>query len=235
MPDWFYAPVSLEGPSVELSGDEARHMTRVLRMKVGDRAVLFDGRGTEAIAEIEALGRYSIRLRIVATRTIPEPQPPVILATAVPKGDRFRWLVEKATELGVSQLIPVETARSVVEPGAGKLDKMRHTVLAACKQSRRSRGMELAPMVSFAECCRRIADSFALIAHPTGESLRAISLDANPGRPVVLMVGPEGGFTDEELTAAVSAGARPVSLGSGILRIETAAVAMAAYALLARS
>lgn len=235
MPDWFYAPVSLDGPSVELSGDEAHHMARVLRMKPGEGAVLFDGRGTEAVAEIETVGPHSVGLRIVETRTSPEPQPPVILATAVPKGDRFRWLVEKATELGVSELIPIETARSVVEPGTGKLDKMRQTVLAACKQSRRSRAMDLARMASFAECCGRLSDSFALVAHPTGESLRAISLEANPGRPIVLMVGPEGGFTDEELTAAVSAGARPVSLGSGILRIETAAVAMAAYALLARS
>lgn len=210
-------------------------MTRVLRMKPGDRAVLFDGQGTEADAAIESVGRHSVGLRILATRTSPEPQPPVVLATAVPKGDRFRWLVEKATELGVSQLVPIETARSVVEPGAGKLDKMRQTILAACKQCHRSRAMELAPTISFAECCRRIGDSLALIAHPTGEPVRAIPLDANPGRPMLLIVGPEGGFTDEELAAAVAAGAGSASLGSGILRIETAAVALAAYALLARS
>lgn len=234
MPDWFYAPVALHAPAVELTGDEARHMARVLRMKRGDRVVLFDGRGAEAAAEIEAVARENVRLRVLETRSSPEPQPPVILATAVPKGDRFRWLVEKATELGVSQLIPIETARSIVEPGAGKLDKLRQTVLAACKQSHRSRAMDLAPMISFAECCARISDSLAVIAHPTANPAAAIPFEEKPVRPILLIVGPEGGFTDDELDAALRAGARPASLGRGILRIETAAVALAAYALLVR-
>ena len=233
MPDWFYAPVPLQGPGVELTGDEAHHMARVLRMKPGERAVLFDGRGTEATAEIETVGRDRVALRILETRSSPEPQSPVILATAVPKGDRFRWLVEKATELGVSQLVPIETARSLVEPGAGKLDKLRQTVLAACKQSRRSRAMELVPMTSFAECCRRLDGSVALIAHPTGEPVGMVPLDRGPTRAILLMIGPEGGFTDEEFAAATASGARPASLGIGILRVETAALAIAAYVLLA--
>ena len=228
MSEWFYVPGSLEAPSVELSGAEAHHIGRVLRKQAGDQVTLFDGCGTEAVAEITDVRKTSIALRVLDRRRSPEPQPEVHLATAVPKGDRFRWLVEKATELGVARLVPIETSHSVVEPGAGKLDKMRQTVIAACKQSHRARLMAIEPVTTFDHLLPQIHTYSALVAHPGGKPIGTIQEVSDATRPRLLLVGPEGGFTDDEVACASAAGAQPVSLGPQVLRIETAAIALAA-------
>lgn len=233
-PDRFYCEDSLENPSVELTGPEAHHLAHVLRMKAGEQVILFDGRGSEAVAEIGAVSRRSVELRIVERRHSPdEPGPTVILGTAVGKGDRFRWLVEKATELGVERLVPLTTARSVVDPRESKLEKMRQTVIAACKQSGRNRLMEIAPVTAWNDFVSGAFPGAAcLVAEPAGEPAAALVPLLDTGSPIVIAVGPEGGLTDAELAAAVENGARLVSLGPRILRVETAAVALAAFCLL---
>lgn len=233
MADRFYAPVPLDQPVVELTGPEAHHLANVLRAKPGDEAILFDGEGTETVAEIVAVSKRSVELRPKALRPgAGESWRPIVLGTAVPKGERFRWLVEKATELGVTRLVPLETARSVVEPGFGKLEKMRQVVIAASKQAGRSRLMEIAPLVRWETFVgEELARGVGIVAHPSGEGLT----DGRPGEKsgdtaIVLAVGPEGGFTDSEVDSARAAGALLVSLGPRILRVETAAIALAAWA-----
>ncbi len=136
-------------------------------------------------------------------------------------------MIEKATELGVRRFVPLITSRSVVIPGEGKLDKMRRTIVEASKQCRRTRLMELAAPIEWPEfAARELATASAWVAHPSGPPLEIMS-QPSPG-PIVVAIGPEGGFTDPELELAVKHGANLVSLGPRVLRIETAALALAA-------
>jgi len=236
MPDRFYAPQSLDGPSVEISGTEAHHLRHVLRLDVGNKVILFDGRGTEATAEIAKLSRNDVQLRVLETRHTPEDSASQFsLAAAVPKGDRFRWLIEKATELGVSRFIPLETERSIVHPGTGKFKRMEQTVIAACKQSGRSRLMAVDNIKSWQPFVdQEFAHRTVLVAHPTGNPLSKNVLTTSGDAETLLVVGPEGGFTGQEIQIALDSGANLVRLGPHILRIETAAIALAAYAQLNR-
>ena len=225
----FYTPEPLTESTVALVGSEAHHVMHVARKRVGERIFVFDGRGTEAIAEIGDFGRGRVQLVVTEVRTTEDDTLPLVLATAVPKGERFRWLVEKATELGVSRLIPLRTARSVVVPGTGKLQKMRQTVIAACKQCGRTRLMPIDPPASWSELlARRIDGHTLLLADPEGCAIGTAWRSGEQTLPLLGIVGPEGGLTSEEYEQAVAAGAQPVHLGSNVLRIETAAVALAA-------
>jgi 16S rRNA (uracil1498-N3)-methyltransferase len=227
----FYLPTNLGQPEVEASGSEAHHMLNVLRLKPGADVVLFDGCGVEAAARIVECGRSKVRLSIQGLpKCIDQSVPQVLVASAVPKGDRFRWLVEKTTELGVTRLIPLRTSRSVVVPGAGKLEKLRQTVVAACKQSGRNDLMTISSITAWVDfVSAEIRGKNVLIAHPGGCPFSAALAEdaANTDNAVVVAIGPEGGFDDDEIHGALQAGATLVSLGPRILRIETAAIAMA--------
>ncbi len=225
----YYAPHLSDAELCEVEGSEFHHLTRVMRAGPGDQVILFDGAGNAAEAQIVELTKSRAALRILKRGFEPEVSPIVMLATAVPKADRFRWLVEKATELGVSRLIPLQTARSVVEPGSTKLDKMRATVIEACKQSGRNRLMTIDPLTDWDSFLSNLAPSGRLlVADPGGAACER----KQSAGPLVLVVGPEGGLTDAEVIQAVQAGGRCISLGPRILRTETAAVALAALCLL---
>lgn len=225
----FYLPQAFDVPRLVLEGAEAHHLLHVLRLGVGQDVILFDGRGIEALARIESVSQSTAELQIQELRTAATETPvPIILGTAVPKGDRFGWLVEKATELGVARLVPLNTQRSIVEPGAGKLEKMRQTVVAASKQSGRSRLMEIGAPTSWREFVEReFSEGDAFIAHPSGELLDQKFVA--PARPIVVAIGPEGGFTEAEVAFACEHGGKLVCLGPRVLRIETAALVMAAF------
>ncbi len=228
----FYLPAPLDVQTVQLSGPEAHHLIHVLRMKAGQTVRLFDGQGIEATADVVRLTRNSAELRIVRTHShSPETPFPVILAAAVPKGDRFRWLVEKATELGIARLIPLRTKHSVVDPGSGKLEKMRQTVIAACKQSGRSRLMQIDTVTTWDDLvAREFPGRNVFVAQASGTPISEVCSPAKrPGGPVLVCVGSEGGLASDEIQQAVDAGAKCVNLGPRTLRIETAAVAFSSF------
>ncbi|MEM1062029.1 MAG: RsmE family RNA methyltransferase [Planctomycetota bacterium] len=215
-----------EGREAVLPPDEARHAATVLRAKAGDAVELFDGAGRRVAAELAEVGKRRVVVRAVGEPTeTPAPDRPFTLAVAAPKGDRFRWLVEKATELGVDRLRLVTTERSVVEPGGGKLDKAAAAVIAACKQCGRDRLMPIEAALPFGRYVVDEASDHRVIAVPTADEPLSAA-----GGPTACLIGPEGGFTDAEVDTAVAAGWEPVSLGRHVLRVETAAVAAAAVA-----
>ena len=152
------------------------------------------------------------------------------LATAVPKGERFDWLVEKATELGVARLVPVLAERSVVDPRAAKLDRLRRAIVESSKQCRRNRLMDL----DAADAWASLVGSGSTARPPDRPSWRAgdrrpgLRLD---GQAVILAIGPEGGFTSSEVDHAIGEGWRVVGLGATLLRVETAALAASAILL----
>ena len=224
----FYLSVAFDQPTVTLAGTEAHHLLNVLRLKVGGQVELFDGNGRAATAEIVGITKKSAELTIGESHlSQPVAKATVTLATAVPKGDRFRWLVEKATELGVHRLIPLETNRSVVDPGGGKLKKMQQTVVAACKQCGRNRLMEIAePATWDTLAATEFRDHRVFVADPSGQPAGEVLDSATGDRSCLVCIGPEGGFTESEIDDATTAGARLVNLGPHMLRIETAAIAL---------
>lgn len=239
MTDRYFAHTPISGGKATLVGPEAHHLIHVMRAKPGDRVVLFDGSGAEFTAQVERLRRAEAELAIVARHEVDRDLPvELTLGVALPKGDRQRWLVEKAVELGVKRLVPLETERSVARPGEGALGRLRRTVIEASKQCGRNRLMEIAPpqpWPDFVECTQ--AARLRVLAHPRTRSAEMerfmsqkswASLGLCPR--VVLAVGPEGGFTEDEITLAASAGWQLVDLGPRTLRTETAAILLASLA-----
>ncbi len=149
---------------------------------------------------------------------------PLTLASAVPKADRFDWLVEKATELGASRLIPLICDRSVVEPGVSKISRLERTIIEASKQCGRARLMVIDPPTRWPAVVDSFPDSSRYLADPQGVPVYRLPAFAS-GQPVILAVGPEGGFTPSERTLAERAGWLPISLGVYTLRVESAALA----------
>lgn len=214
------------GPAA-LADAEAHHLLHVLRAQVGDTVNLFNGDGEEAVAEIVRVRKRSADLNIVQSRTAPDEQQTLTLAVAIPKGDRAKWLVEKLTELGVSRLVPLRTERSIVEPRESKLDKLEQTVIAACKQSGRSRLLQLSPLTDLSTLLKSLSlrGDMAYMAHPSASANLRDGINSQPAaQSTLVLIGPEGGFTELEVAAAESAGIRPVSFGPLVLRVETAAL-----------
>jgi len=210
-----------------LAGDEARHLARVMRCAVGDEVVVFDGRGSSWRARVATIGRDEVGLELgAAAIASATPRVPLTLAVALPKGERQKWLVEKLTELGVARLVPLITTRGVAEATPAAVERLARGVIEACKQCGRDTLMEFAPPRSVAEIARDPGDGAMLVvADRDGLPLEPAAAD---GRPIIAVVGPEGGLTAEELAAIEAAGGRRVSLGPHVLRVETAAIALAA-------
>ncbi len=214
-----------QAASIELSGPEAHHLLHVMRAKVGAEVILFDGSGDQFAARVERLGRSSATLAVLERQSVDRELPfALTLGVALPKGDRQRWLVEKAVELGVTRLVPLITEHSAGHAAADPPQRIRRGVIEAAKQCGRNRLLEIAPAQRLAEFLAAGGAS-RLLAHPGGSPLRAAlaAQDAmNAGAEVRLAVGPEGGFSPGEVESARTAGWMVVDLGPRILRIETA-------------
>jgi 16S rRNA (uracil1498-N3)-methyltransferase len=230
MADRFYTPQPLGAGSFVLDGPEAHHLAVVRRFVPGDRVTLFNGDGKDYPALILSADKRAVLLDVHSGVTVEREVPIRIeIAAALPKGDRGDFLVEKLTELGVSKFIPLVTNRTVVQPKDGRRERFQRAVIEASKQCGRSVLMEVGLPAEWKEYVRASwlpAERWLL--HTTGPN--PFPSPANEGEPssVVFAVGPEGGFTDEEVDAAAAAGWRIVSLGPRVLRVETAAVAAAA-------
>jgi len=223
---FFLATPPVDGRA-ELVGDEARHLARVLRAAIGDAVAVFDGRGSAWPARVTSIGRDRVGLDVGPPLAAAASPLPLTLAVALPKGDRQKWLVEKLTELGCARLVPLVTTRGVAEATPAAIERLGRAAIEACKQCGRTTLLEIAPPATLAAVlAARDPGALALVADPAGEALGPLL--AGHAGAVLALVGPEGGFTAEELTAAEAAGCRRVSLAPHILRVETAAIAVAA-------
>lgn len=218
---------------------EAHHLLHVMRAKVGEQVTLFDGSGHEFAARIEKPRRGEVELAVLSREAVDRELPfDFMLAVALPKGDRQRWLVEKLTELGASRLVPLETERGVAQPTDKALERLRRTVIEACKQCGRNRLLEIVEPVSLEQAIST-AEASCWLAHPAlhnhaARPLRELLNDQQPNVAVRAIVGPEGGFSETEVQRAVELRATLMDLGPRVLRIETAAVAIAAAVTLGR-
>lgn len=235
MADRYFSEIPVTADTVLLEQAEAHHLLHVMRAKVGQQVVIFDGSGCEFAARINKLSRSSVELAVLSREAVDrELKIPVTLGVALPKGDRQKWLVEKLTELGVHRLVPLETTRGVAQPVSSALERLTRNVIEASKQCGRNLLLHLdSPQsaASFFSAGATGQNVLRWIAHPDGSRIGGeMELARGHGglQNISLAVGPEGGFTDEEVSLAISAGWKCVSLGNRILRIETAAVALAA-------
>jgi len=224
----FFLPSDSWGEIAWLLGDEAKHLSQVLRIRSGETVSVFDGRGRRAEARVAEVSRERVKLELGAVSSVQAPDPEVVLALAIPKGKKMDLVVQKAVELGAFAIQPLVTRNTVVQPGEGKADKWQRVALEACKQS----GLDHLPQVhepldfqtwvgslapSGPDELRLIA-SLAEGARPMREVVRS---GGKPGR-VVILVGPEGDFTPAETQSALDASFAPVTLGATVLRAETA-------------
>lgn len=211
----------------------------MVRIRTGEEIILFDGSGDIATARLSGAKKREALLSVLNRERIDnEPSRALTIACALPRSSRMDFLIEKATELGVKQLVPLVCNRSVVDPThrqENHLRKWNRTVVEAAKQSGRTRLTEVSPAIPFKNLQFDLLPGAArMIASPEpgAVSMEAFKSKLLPDQPVMALIGPEGGFTEEEVAEAIQSGCTPVSLGPRILRVETAVVAVAAYLLL---
>ncbi len=226
------------GDTVTVEGDEAHHAVVVRRLRVGESLQLSDGVGRVATGDVSATSKreFSVLLREIVD--VPEPSPRFTVAQALPKGDRGELAVEVLTEIGVSRIVPWAAFRSVAiwkgERAAKSHAKWQATAREAAKQARRAWHPEVDPLATTDDVAALIAGvDVAVVLHEEAtEPLAALALPQDGD--ILVVVGPEGGVTDDEVARFVAAGAVAVGLGSEVLRTSTAGVA-AVSALLART
>ncbi|MET9427577.1 MULTISPECIES: 16S rRNA (uracil(1498)-N(3))-methyltransferase [unclassified Streptomyces] len=224
------------GGTVTLDGPEGRHAVSVRRLRVGEEIVLTDGAGTGVYGTVAAVeGKDRLDVAVSEVRAEPEPSPRITVVQALPKGDRGELAVETMTETGVDAIVPWAASRCITqwkgERGAKSLAKWRATAREAGKQSRRLRFPEVAEAASTKQVAQLLAAAaFAAVLHEEGaEPLATAELPATG--EIVLVVGPEGGVSPDELAAFAEAGARPYRLGRSVLRTSTAGTAATALLL----
>lgn len=238
MSERFFAPrgdFDPERKTVRISGPEANHLCNVMRKRAGDEIVVFDGEGEDYRAIIVSAKKNLMELEIrEIVPGLPDLRTEITIAASLPKGDRQKWMLEKLTELGCERLIPLETVRGVAKAEPAVVSRLERQVIEAMKQCGRSRLMKIENAMSLAAVDswsdNREHPPLKLTAHPgAGLSLKETLFETRAER-ILLMVGPEGGFSLEELDFLDSHGYSRVALGNNILRIETAAITACAIA-----
>jgi 16S rRNA (uracil1498-N3)-methyltransferase len=222
---------SLDGPKITLEGTEAHHLA-VLRLNAGDKVELFDGLGGLAAAVISGIRKNIVTLEIDEVRRSEMPKSRrIIIAMSVPKGDRFDWLIEKCTELGVERISPVIFERTVRQPGNPKaLDRWMNLAISAGKQCKRLFLPQIDPPENIQDCIEAIkkdSPNCRIIAGGMSSDCPSLAGQAFGQNDVAALIGPEGGFTENEEAFLKSRGVQFVRLSDTILRTETAAIAFA--------
>lgn len=227
----FFYPGQLNANTViSLESDTAKHIWQVLRMDEGDKILLTDGQGTIATGEIQYAERHKCSVSIKDTKSEKRPGKSLHLGVAFTKNNaRNEWLLEKATELGVASIIPIASAR--FQKVHIRVDRWEKILQSAILQSQQSYLPDLQPMSSIAQVLERYRHvQQKYIAHCISESPRKRLTDVLKGsQDAIILIGPEGDFTTDEVNLCSKAGYTPVSFGSSRLRTETAGIAVAAY------
>jgi 16S rRNA (uracil1498-N3)-methyltransferase len=233
MSTFFVDPAAITPPTIHITGDLLHHLRDSLRLRPGDSLALNDGCGTRYRVEVTHVTAQVIVSRIIDRLTEPAPKTsPIVLGQSLIKGDKMDWVIQKATELGVAGVALIHSTHSVIKPNPERLDHQRsrweRIARDAAQQSERLTIPPIADPVDLAEICRQYASAplkGMLVERSNGPSLSAIPLPSDRQRPIVLLIGPEGGWAPEEQRLAQEQGFLPLALGPRILRAETAAIA----------
>lgn len=217
------------GQAVSLPEEVANHLVRVMRLREGDGCVLFNGDGHDYSATLVESGKREARVQVTAAQPVDNESPlPVTLLQGIARGEKMDLILQKATELGVQAIVPVNAERTEVKLDAARAEKRlahwRSVVVSACGQSGRARVPSVAPPQSVQEAARAMPGAaLKLTLDPQGEH-RLSTLESAPGG-VVIAIGPEGGWSPRDRQALAAAGFQGLQLGPRILRTETAGLA----------
>lgn len=237
MPRFFIDRLPEDG-MLALEGENAHHAARVLRLRPGEAVTLCDGRGTDYDCVVSSVGRDAVICRVQDSHpAVTEPKQRLTLFMALPKGDKMEWIVQKAVELGASEIVPYLSQNCVSRPDRTdkKVERWQKIATEAAKQCGRGVLPRVGSVIAVEQAIVRAAQSetaLFLYENETQTGLRDALADGL-GKDVSLLVGPEGGFAPEEAAAAKNAGLKSVSLGTRILRCETAPIAALAAILYA--
>lgn len=224
---FYVAPEHVKNSMFFLVDDEAKHAIRVLRKQVGDVLEAVDGCGFLYTGCITHIDKNRVDVSIEEMReNVGEPTLKLTIAQSVPKGNHFDLVIEKGTEIGVSVFLPMVTQRSIIE-SASRLQRWQHKVQAAAKQCGRSRFPEVREPVTFNHVLESDEFDVRFIAHQAVKDEGTIANLVRESATVAVLIGPEGGFTDDEVKLALDAGCLPLHLGARRLRSETAALVAA--------
>jgi 16S rRNA (uracil1498-N3)-methyltransferase len=236
MPRFFVGKSDVSCDFIDISGEDYNHIRKVLRLKSGDRITVCDGEGTDYLVEIVNFEDAAVKTRIVESiKNSTEPPVQITLFQGLPKSDKMDYIIQKAVELGICEIVPVITERTVVKTDRKNSDKKcerwNRISMEAAKQCNRG----IIPKVEFPVSFKEALDaakgsSLSLIPYEkeTGINLREVLTNRSSKGKVSVFIGPEGGFTETEIEAALSCGIQPVTLGPRILRTETAGIAVLA-------
>lgn len=234
MHHFFVTPQQISGDKIRIEGGDVNHMKNVLRMKLHEKAEISDGESRTYLREVEAYEEDVAVLHILEEMEADtEPASKLYLFQGLPKSDKMELIVQKAVELGVYQVIPVAMKRSVVrlddKKAAKKADRWNSIAESAAKQAGRSRIPEVTMPLSYNEALKMAEElDVTLLPYELAggmEVTREVIRQIKSGQSVGIFIGPEGGFEPEEVDAAVSMGAKVITLGRRILRTETAGLA----------
>lgn len=243
MQRYFVDPSAWRDNHITITGDDVHHIVRVMRGQTGDHLLISDSNGRLAKVELTALDAKQVDARVVdMLPLVAEPKSPIWVAQALPKADKMELIVQKGTEIGVGAFLPFTSARTIVQYDAKKQGKVVERWSKIAKEAAEQAHRDVLPVLhapqSWKQMLARIpetAATFICYEKQLGEGLRkTLEQVADDGRPVMVIVGPEGGFTEQEITQAVEAGAIAITLGARILRTETAALVAASGILFAR-
>lgn len=215
--------------TLTLTGEEARHATRVMRAKAGEQIIVFDGQGTSATCTIASVERNEVLCDIAHTSQQPKPAHPITLCQAIPKGGNMELIVQKAVELGVNTIQPLITAHTVVRPDAmaKKQAKWQRIALEACKQCGQDHLPHIKGPLSFSQWIQQGSEADTRIVaalDPKAVHFKSLFHKSPATGGIELLIGPEGDLSPEEYQQAYAAGFQPVSFGHIVLRVETASI-----------
>jgi 16S rRNA (uracil1498-N3)-methyltransferase len=230
---FFVDPGAITPPTIRVTGDLLHHLRKSLRVHVGDSLALNDGYGTCYRVEVTHVTAQVIDTRIIDRQTEPaRKNVPIVLGQALIKGDKMDWVIQKATELGVAGIVPLHSTHSVIKPDPKRLDHQRsrwkRIARDAAQQSERWTIPTIADPIDLVEICRQYASAplkGMLVERSNGSSLATMPLPQDRQHPIVLLIGPEGGWAPDEQRLTLEQGFLPLTLGPRILRAETAAIA----------
>lgn len=235
MPRFFVTRSQVQNDEIIIQGNDVNHIKNVLRMTPGDELSLSDGEGMDYLCKIQTIGREEVRLRIEdAWSSCVELPVKLYLFQGLPKGDKMEWIIQKAVELGVYEIIPVRTKRVIVKlddkKETKKIARWQQIAESGAKQSGRGIIPEVKPVMSFREALTYAKNlDAALIPYEKAENIqktREIIHGLKGKQSVGIFIGPEGGFDEKEIEEALGMEIYPVTLGRRILRTETAGLTM---------
>lgn len=233
MPVFFVFPECIDQQTISVTGDVLVHLRDSLRITVGETLWLNNGQGVRYRVEITDVSKRAVTARIrEMTQEPPRQSPPLILAQSLLKGEKMDWVIQKATELGVSEIVPLQTRHSIVQLKADRVDhqlaRWQRIALEAAQQSEQWRIPTVATPQSLSALLTSQATgtlTLMLAERREGSCLQGVELPQEVNRSVLALIGPEGGWSKEEMGIAEQAGVVPITLGQQILRSETAAIA----------